>query len=78
MKDGIDVGAGVVDSDYRGSVGVAPQSGLALKYGIDVGASSILITEAVWGVVLFNHDDASFVVNAGDRIAQMIFTPCIG
>jgi dUTP pyrophosphatase len=44
LKNGIDVGAGVIDSDYRGSV----------------------------GVVLFNHSDVNFHIDAGDRIAQLI------
>jgi dUTP pyrophosphatase len=43
-KKMIDVGAGVVDSDYRGEV----------------------------GVVLFNHGHEDFVVEAGDRIAQLV------
>ena len=43
-KNSIDVGAGVVDYDYRGNV----------------------------GVILFNHSDADFQVNVGDRVAQLI------
>ena len=48
LKNGIDVGAGVVDSDYRGDV----------------------------GVLLFNLSDADFDAKHGDRVAQIIFTPC--
>ena len=44
VKKGIDVGAGVVDADYRGNV----------------------------GVVLFNLGTDDFVVDVGDRIAQLI------
>lgn len=44
LKNGIGVGAGVIDSDYRGNV----------------------------GVVLFNHSDADFSVQVGDRIAQLL------
>lgn len=40
----IDVGAGVVDCDYRGNV----------------------------AVILFNFSDEDFIVNKGDRIAQLI------
>ena len=40
----IDVGAGVIDADYRGEV----------------------------GVILFNFGKEDFVVNMGDRIAQLI------
>ena len=44
VKHMIDVGAGVVDADYRGPV----------------------------GVVLFNFGPEDFVVEAGDRVAQLI------
>jgi len=43
-KHFIDVGAGVIDEDYRGPV----------------------------GIILFNFSDDDFVVNKGDRIAQLI------
>lgn len=43
-KHFIDVGAGVIDQDYRGNV----------------------------GVILFNHGPTDFIVNLGDRIAQLI------
>ena len=45
LKKFIDVGAGVIDADYRGEV----------------------------GVILFNFGKEDFVVNMGDRIAQLIF-----
>ena len=44
VKNNIEVGAGVIDSDYRGEV----------------------------KVVLRNHSDIPFIVNTGDRIAQMV------
>ena len=44
-KKFIDIGAGVIDADYRGEV----------------------------GVILFNFSNEEFVVNMGDRIAQIIF-----
>ena len=44
VKKFIDVGAGVIDQDYRGNV----------------------------GVVLFNFGEEEFVVNKGDRIAQLV------
>jgi dUTP pyrophosphatase len=48
-KNGIDVLAGVIDSDYRGDI----------------------------GVILYNTDkNLDFVVNKGDRIAQIIFEAC--
>ncbi|XP_065220509.1 deoxyuridine 5'-triphosphate nucleotidohydrolase-like isoform X2 [Planococcus citri] len=43
-KNFIDVGAGVIDEDYRGNV----------------------------GVVLFNHSDQDFIIQKGDRVAQLI------
>ena len=45
MKKLIDVGAGVIDADYHGEV----------------------------GVILFNFGEEDFVVNLGDKIAQLIF-----
>lgn len=52
---------------------VAPRSGLALKYGIDVGAG-VIDRDYIGnlGVVLFNNSDQSFTVEAGMRVAQLI------
>lgn len=44
VKNHIHVGAGVIDRDYRGSI----------------------------GIVLFNFSDVDFVVEWGDRVAQLI------
>ena len=53
---------------------VAPRSGLALKKFIDVGAGVIDSDyRGELGVVLFNFGKEDFVVNMGDRIAQLIF-----
>ncbi|GAX74235.1 hypothetical protein CEUSTIGMA_g1684.t1 [Chlamydomonas eustigma] len=52
---------------------VAPRSGLAAKHFIDTGAG--VIDEDYRGnvmVLLFNHSDADFKVNKGDRIAQLV------
>lgn len=56
---------------------IAPRSSLAVKGGIDVGAGIIDsdYRDAV-GVVLFNHSDSDYVIEHGDRIAQMIIIPC--
>ncbi|CAF1378369.1 unnamed protein product [Adineta ricciae] len=52
---------------------IAPRSGLAAKFGIDTGAGVI---DADYrgnvAVVLFNHNDSDFIINRGDRIAQLI------
>jgi dUTP pyrophosphatase len=52
---------------------IAPRSGLAYKYGIDVGAGVIDADyRGPVGVILFNFSPQDFVVNRGDRIAQAI------
>jgi deoxyuridine 5''-triphosphate nucleotidohydrolase (dut) len=52
---------------------IAPRSGLAVKKFIDVGAG---VVDADYrgpvGVVLFNFGEEDFVVEKGDRIAQLI------
>ena len=52
---------------------VAPRSGLAAKFSIDVGAGVI---DADYrgnvGVILFNHSDSAFHYSVGDRIAQLV------
>ena len=53
---------------------IAPRSGLALKKFIDIGAGVIDADyRGEVGVILFNFSDQDFVVNMGDRIAQIIF-----
>jgi dUTP pyrophosphatase len=52
---------------------IAPRSGLALHHHIDIGAG--VIDENYRGnvaVILFNHSDKLFVINRGDRVAQLI------
>lgn len=52
---------------------VAPRSGLAVKKGIQTGAGVVDFDyRGAVGVVVFNHSDEEFVVEKGDRIAQMI------
>lgn len=52
---------------------IAPRSGLAAKYGIDVGAG---VVDADYrgpvGVILFNFGKDDFEIKQGDRIAQLI------
>jgi dUTP pyrophosphatase len=56
---------------------VRPRSGLALKKGITVlntpGTIDADYRNEI-GVILFNTTDEDFVVNAGDRIAQIVLT----
>ncbi|KAI0047301.1 dUTP diphosphatase [Auriscalpium vulgare] len=52
---------------------VAPRSGLASKFMIDTGAGVIDADyRGVVFVLLFNHSDADFTVEEGDRVAQLI------
>lgn len=54
---------------------VRPRSGLALKHGITVLNSPGTIDSdyrGEIGVLLINLSDTSFVINAGERIAQMV------
>lgn len=54
---------------------VRPRSGLALKHGITVLNSPGTIDSdyrGEIGVLLINLSDTPFVINAGDRIAQMV------
>lgn len=53
---------------------IKPRSGLALRHSIDVLAG--VIDSDYTGevmVILINHSDGEFSINAGDRIAQMVF-----
>lgn len=58
---------------------VLPRSGLAAKHGISVVNAPGLIDSNYRGelkVILINHDpDNSFVVEPGDRIAQLVVMP---
>lgn len=52
---------------------IAPRSGLAVKHGIDVGAGVCDFDySGEVRVLLFNHGSASYTVEKGDRIAQMV------
>ena len=53
---------------------IAPLSGLALKKFIDIEAGVIDANyRGEVGVILFNFSNEEFVVNMGDKIAQIIF-----
>lgn len=63
-------------SGYYGRI--APRSGIAFKYGIDVLAGVIDSDyRGEIGVILYNTDkNYSFSVHKGDRIAQLIIEKC--
>lgn len=72
-------GKGVVSTDLsiacpEGTYArIAPRSGLAVKKFIDVGAGVVDADyRGAVGVVLFNFGEEDFVVEKGDRIAQLI------
>jgi dUTP pyrophosphatase len=57
---------------------IAPRSGLANKYGIDVLAGVIDEDyQGEIGVILLNTGDEEFHINHGDRIAQLIIEQCV-
>ena len=67
------VPTGIAISVPPGTYGrIAPRSGLAVKYGIDVGAGVINEDRSEIKVLLMNHGDTDYTINAGDRIAQLI------
>jgi dUTP pyrophosphatase len=67
----------VVATSEGHEIQVRPRSGLALKKGITVlntpGTIDADYRNEI-GVILFNTTDEDFVVNAGDRIAQIVLT----
>jgi len=57
---------------------IAPRSGLALKYGMDVGAGVVDPDyRGNVGVILFNHGSTDFTIKTGDRMAQLILEKCL-
>ncbi len=70
------ISAGIQISIPPGFEGqVRPRSGLALKYGIGLLNSPGTIDSdyrGIIGVILFNFGPEPFIVNRGDRIAQLV------
>ena len=59
-------------------VQVRPRSGLAIKKGISVPNSPGTIDSdyrGELGVILINHSDEDFIIERGDRIAQIVAAP---
>jgi len=57
---------------------IRPRSGLALKWGITLLNSPGTIDSDYRGevkVIIINHGREPFVINRGERIAQMVFCP---
>ena len=58
---------------------IKPRSGWAIKNGIDTMAG--VIDSDYRGeikVILTKHDDGVFIINDGDRIAQLVVVPYVG
>ena len=59
---------------------VRPRSGLAFKHGITVLNTPGTIDSDYRGeikVIIYNHGNENFLINNGDRIAQMILAPVV-
>ncbi len=65
-------------NDYE--IQIRPRSGLAAKNNITVLNTPGTVDSDYRGeikVIIFNHGEADFNINSGDRIAQMILTPVV-
>jgi len=66
-----------VDADFNWVLEISPRSGLANKHGITITNSPGIIDQEYTGkimVILKNTKERPFVINPGDRIAQMKLT----
>ncbi len=64
--------------DYE--IQIRPRSGIALKKNISVLNSPGTIDSDFRGeikIILYNHSENDFIVNNGDRVAQMILCPIV-
>lgn len=65
---------GMENDEHEYYIRVAPRSGIALKYGIDVLAGVVDKNyRGEIGVVLMNNNPQPYTVSKRDRIAQFIF-----
>ena len=59
---------------------IRPRSGLAAKYSISILNTPGTIDSDYRGeikVIIYNHGNTDFIINNGDRIAQMVLTPVL-
>jgi dUTP pyrophosphatase len=64
--------------DYE--IQIRPRSGLAAKNNVSVLNTPGTIDSDYRGeikVIIYNHGNTDFVINNGDRIAQMVLSPVI-
>ena len=75
----IPIGLSVAFSeDYE--IQIRPRSGLAAKNNISVLNTPGTIDSDYRGeikVIIYNHGNTDFIINNGDRIAQMVLTPIV-
>lgn len=75
------VGTGIAIALPYGTAGlVCPRSGLAGKHGVTVLNAPGVVDAGFRGelqVILINHSSQPFVVNPGDRIAQLVILPFV-
>ena len=65
-------------SDFE--IQIRPRSGLAAKNSISVLNTPGTIDSDYRGeikIIIYNHSNKDFIINNGDRIAQMILTPVV-
>ena len=70
--------SGAFSKDYE--IQIRPRSGLAAKNNISVLNTPGTIDSDYRGeikVIIYNHGDNNFIINNGDRIAQMVLSPVI-
>jgi len=75
----IPTGLSVAFSDNY-EIQIRPRSGLAAKNNVSVLNTPGTIDSDYRGeikIIIYNHGDADFTVNNGDRIAQMVLSPVI-
>ena len=69
-----------VEIPHGYEIQVRPRSGLAIKHGIGVLNSPGTIDSDYRGeikIILFNFGDENFIINSGDRIAQLVLAEVI-
>ena len=76
----IPTGISIYVADPALAAVLLPRSGLGHKHGIVLGNLTGLIDSDYQGplmVSLWNRSESDFVIEAGDRIAQMVFVPIV-